>query len=77
VDEVWQLGTRCTVQLSGDEESTPDGPRQSEFRYAVEMSVVQDIVANAEGQLRRANPSQLLQAFLFYYDHDAFIDFER
>ena len=61
-------------------EITPD--KQHEFATVaqaegVSLSVaqVQDIIANAREQIAEPTPEQLLTAFLFYYDRDAFINF--
>jgi hypothetical protein len=45
------------------------------LRYVLSMAAVQTIVSNAESQKPAINEDQLLQAFLFYFDHDAFITF--
>ncbi|HEY2411796.1 MAG TPA: hypothetical protein VGI40_06120 [Pirellulaceae bacterium] len=67
-DEVWTLSTRCAV-AAGDEHVAPG------LEYAMLVSQVCDAVANAKAQKPDASPDMLLRALLFYYDHDAFIEF--
>jgi hypothetical protein len=75
MDEVWQLETKCAVLAQSDLDGVPDVAQQNGLSYALGIAAVQDIVANAREQIASASLAQLLQAFLFYYDHDAFITF--
>lgn len=75
MDEVWQLETKCAVLAQSDLDGVPDVAQQNRLSYALGISAVQDIVANAREQNAGVTLAQLLQAFLFYYDHDAFITF--
>lgn len=43
---------------------------------ALRLADVEDIVANARAQKPAASEAELLEAFLYYYDNDAFITFE-
>src|SRR5262245_21095588 len=74
-DEVWRLETRCSVLEESDVDAVPNMAQQNGLSYALGMAAVQDIVANARAQSRAVSLEQLLEAFLFYYDNDAFIDF--
>lgn len=76
MDEVWQLQTRCAVLAKSDSDGVPDLAQQHGLSYALEMASVQEIVVNARGQLGEPTVDQLFEAFLFYYDHDAFITFD-
>jgi hypothetical protein len=73
----WNLDTPCMVI---DSAATNDGAENItcggvEFEYALGMQQVQGIVRNALAQKPGARESDLLSAFLHYYDNDAFIQF--
>jgi hypothetical protein len=76
MNEVWQLGTKCAVLAESDVDGVPDLAQQNGLSYALGIAAVHDIVANAREQIKNVSLDQLLQAFLFYYDHDAFIAFD-
>lgn len=74
----WSLQSPCAVcdpdaSEGGDE--LPSIAVMNDLRYALSMSGVQDIVANAKEQKPGCTPEDLLKALLFYYQHDAFISF--
>lgn len=66
-----------TVHLpEGDEGHISEQTALAEgFIDVFDASEVQDIVDNAIEQLPDATPEQLLQAFNYYYENDAFIEF--
>ena len=81
-DREWSLDSKCAVLES--EEVPPgleDKPNAGVPRWAIEnglmqavpMSVMQDIVTNALSQKPRAGLEDLLRAFIFYWENDAFI----
>jgi hypothetical protein len=74
-DEVWKLETRCAVLHESDVDGLPQAAKDHGLGYAMGISAVQDVVWNAKAQDQSVTDSQLLEAFLFYYDHDAFIVF--
>jgi hypothetical protein len=77
-DADWALDTPCAilaVDPFDDGEADPQFARQRGLRRALSVAQVQDIVANAREQIAEPKPEQLLTAFLFYYDQDAFITF--
>lgn len=77
-DEVWTLETRCAVLEADpydDSESPPPFAKQNGLGYALSVSQVQEIVGNARQQVVTPSSDQLLAAFLFYFDRDAFIVF--
>jgi hypothetical protein len=79
-DEVWGPDTRCavaSVDRYADEPVLPDLAARNGLGRALQVAQVQDIVDNARQQLPRAKSEDLVEAFLFYYDRDAFIDFSR
>lgn len=73
MDELWQLETRCAVLADSDLDGVPHVAQKNGLSYALGVAAIQDVVANVEEQVKDAKVDQLLQAFLFYYDHDAFI----
>lgn len=77
LDEVWNLETRCAILAQSDLDAVPDVAQHNGLSYALGVAAVQDIVANAREQIASVSLGELMQAFLFYYDHDAFITFER
>lgn len=75
MDEVWNLNTRCAVLPQSDLDGVPDIAQQNGLSYALGIAAVHDVVANAREQDANVSVAQILEAFLFYYDHDAFITF--
>ena len=75
MDEVWQAETKSAVLLHSDLDGVPEVAQQNGLSYALGIAAVQDIVANAKEQNADVGLAQLIQASLFYYDHDAFINF--
>ena len=77
LDEDWNEQTRCLVR-DNETEETGNGSAAGEkgLEYALGVYAVQDIVANAKEQDPDASGATLLKAFLFYYDHDAFIELD-
>ena len=79
-DEVWKSETRCAVEVVdryADEPVIPDVALQSGLERVLQVAQVQDIVDNARQQMPGASVKELVEAFLFYYDRDAFIDFSK
>lgn len=77
-DEVWSLDTTCAlleVDPFDDSEAPQPLVQRHGLGYALSVPQVQDILSNARQQLAAPSSEQLLAAFQFYYDHDAFIDF--
>lgn len=74
MDEVWGLETRCEVMASSESEERLENCSNG-LSYAIQMEGVQGVVANAREQLAAPAMLQLLEAFLFYCDRDAFIEF--
>jgi len=77
-DEVWTLQSKCAVirdEITIYESDEHPFANEQGLSLALGVASVQDIVENAKQQLPEANPEQLLSAFLYYYDNDAFIEF--
>jgi len=79
----WRMSASCAVIESEDAPESiadtldPALAREHDLQRALPVSVVQDIVLNAHEQIDVASRRDLFSAFVYYYDHDAFIDFEQ
>ena len=74
-DRPWTLETPVLVEDGDDVEEDEELPRsvvERNFRYALTMQTVQDIVANARLQKPNANLAELFEAFVYYFENDAF-----
>ena len=76
----WTASTPCAV-LDPQESETdkpddaPPFAKKHGFNYALGISEVKDIVANARLQRPNVDAEGLVEAFMHYIDHDAFIVF--
>ncbi len=61
----------CTAHDTDDSDD-PDEAQRLGLKYVMGVSAVQDIIANAKAQKADADLTTLLQAFNYYYAHDAF-----
>jgi hypothetical protein len=76
--ETWNEATACAVLDPEESEQLDDAPplaKEYGLKYALGISTLQGIVANARLQEPSVDTTDLLKALLFYYDHDAFIVF--
>jgi hypothetical protein len=75
-DQYWSLSTPALVYCFDEADEEPeDVEARSGFRYVLPLSAVAAIVRNVTRQLAHPTPTDLLRAFHYYYDRDAFIDF--
>jgi hypothetical protein len=72
---VWSLQTTAAVLAESDVDGNPPFAEVQGLRYAIGMGAVCEVAQNAKLQLGTVTPDQLLEAFLYYYDHDAFLCF--
>lgn len=75
-DEVWNSSTACAVldpENTDESDDVPPFAKEQRLGYVLGISTVQDIVANARQQKHDSEIDDLMKAFLFYYDTDAFI----
>lgn len=79
----WTLETPAAVlrseEVPPELEDEPDAgvpafARERNLRQVLPVATVQEIVANFREQQRDATAEQLLKGFLFYWEHDAFIE---
>ncbi|MBV9849130.1 MAG: hypothetical protein JO250_05515 [Armatimonadetes bacterium] len=78
-DRRWTEDTQGAL-LDTEDEEDPDNPEFAKAHSLVctlGMSQVQEIISNARQQELNADIGKLLRAFLFYYENDAFIDFDN
>ncbi len=77
-DNEWALTSSCAVWNPDDcdEGDQPEIAKLNGLTYALGVSAIQDIVANARQQKPDCNLDDLLKAFLFYYQNDAYITFK-
>ncbi|HYG76983.1 MAG TPA: hypothetical protein VEK08_18400 [Planctomycetota bacterium] len=75
----WTLGSECAIL---DPEDSPDPgvvlPQlavQNKLRFIMFVESLHDIVINAREQIPEASISQLLEAFNYYCENDAFMEF--
>lgn len=78
----WNENTPCAVLNPDDFENEPDPDRpkfasENGLYYALGMQVIESIVENARDQKQDATMSDLVDAFIYYYDNDAYIDWSR
>lgn len=74
----WSVDTEGAVLDTGDEDD-PNNPIFAQAHGLVSVlsiSALQDIVANARHQDPNIRVPRLMQAFEFYLDRDAFINFD-
>ena len=76
-DEVWELSTRCALispdDIESDEQEEPFVAVDAGLRYALDGGTLKEIYDNLKQQVAVVDAALLLNAFLFYYDNDAFI----
>jgi hypothetical protein len=76
LNEKWNLDSPCIVWDPDDCESGDEVPQTAaahNMRYALGIQDVQDIVRNARMQKPSCGVDVLFDAFLYYYDNDAFL----
>ena len=75
-DEIWNLATTAAVLDDSDLDGTLGFARENGLTYVLGTNELIDIIENAREQIGDdPSPDQLLEAFLFCYDHDTFIQF--
>jgi hypothetical protein len=81
-DVPWELESECLVSIMDevppeeediDEAGYPEEVLNAHFMAALPTAEVGSIVFNAKAQKPDASDTDLLEAFLYYYDHDAYI----
>jgi hypothetical protein len=77
----WGLDTECVFVQSdkdaepGSKEHLPDSVVSGGWQPILDSESIEDIIFNAEDQLGSPTMNQLLNAFLYYVENDAFLEF--
>lgn len=69
-DEIWYVDTMCMILDPNDVEDDDDEAP----KIALDVQTIQSIVQNISEQKRVYTDEELLEAFLYYYDNDAYIE---
>ncbi|MRN57384.1 DUF7716 domain-containing protein [Paenibacillus monticola] len=76
-DETWDLDTKGAVidpdDVEDDSEEVPKFARENNLQYALDIQTIKGIIKNAFLQKVECTDDDLFEAFLYYYDNDAFI----
>ena len=77
----WTLETKGifsqdSSELAEDEIGIPHEYQDKGWIATLDQATIEDIVLNAKEQKETVSVEELFEAFLFYYEHDAFILFE-
>ena len=79
-DEKWNLDTEGLICDPNDVENASDevprAAKEHNLMDALSIQDIQDIVYNAKLQKETGSIDELLEAYLYYYDNDAFIEWK-
>ena len=78
--EPWSLESPCAILDTDDldeDEDLPPLAKELDLRCTLLVSDLKDIRDNATAQLGSITPAQFFDAFLYYYENDAYKDFGR
>ena len=77
-DEVWDKNTKGMVldpnDVEDDEDEVPKEAKEKQLMYTLNIQTMQGIVKNVEQQNHNYTEDDLVEAFLYYYDNDAYIE---
>ncbi len=80
-DAVWNLTTKGLIldpdDVEDDEDDVPKLAKDNDMIDALSIQTIQGIVKNAYEQKSNCTVEELLEAYLYYFDNDAYIDFEK
>ncbi|SDN31831.1 DUF7716 domain-containing protein [Paenibacillus jilunlii] len=76
-DETWDLDTKGAIfdpdDVEDDSDEVPEFARENNLMYALDIQTIKGIIKNALVQKGECTDEDLIEAFLYYYDNDAFI----
>lgn len=74
----WTLDTKGVFAPYGRDSVriVPKIARDRGFKITVDSDTIEDIISNAECQLKLSSIQKIFEAFVFYNDKDAFIKFK-
>jgi hypothetical protein len=79
----WTLESLCLIaeseEVPPEEEDDPDAgmpqiAKDNELMQVLSVSEVQDLVENVKAQKSDVSDEELFEAFLYYYDNDAYME---
>ena len=77
-DEIWGIDTKCMIldpnDVEDEDDEAPQIALENELSYALDVQSIQAIVQNISEQKKDFTDEDLLEAFLYYYDNDAYIE---
>ena len=77
-DDVWGKDTEGMVldpdDVEDDEDDVPSEAKENHLMYTLSIQIIQSIVRNLEQQKHDFSEDDLVEAFLYYYDNDAYIE---
>ena len=77
-EEVWELDTEGLIwdpdDVEDESDEVPKAAMDLGLIHALSIQNIQDIVYNAKQQKESASADDLLEAYLYYYDNDAYIE---
>lgn len=76
-DETWSLDTQGAVidpdDVEDDTDEVPEFAKENNLMYALDIQTIKGIIKNAYEQKTDCTDKDLIEAFLYYYDSDAFM----
>ena len=77
-DEVWEKDAKGMVldpdDVEDDEDDVPREAKEKHLMYALSIQTIQSIVSNLKQQMHDISENDLVEAFLYYYNNDAYIE---
>lgn len=79
-EQPWTLETQGVFALDDkdvdlDENLVPAIAQESNWQEVLDSDTIEDVVENAKAQVLNPTISQVFEAFIYYVENDAFIDF--
>ncbi|SCW66692.1 hypothetical protein SAMN04487970_102646 [Paenibacillus tianmuensis] len=81
-DETWSLDTKGAVlpddidDMENDSDEIPKFAKEHNLKYVLGIDSVRGIISNISDQKASCTDNDLFEAFLYYYDNDAFLVIE-
>lgn len=60
--------------VEDDEDDVPREAKEKHLMYALSIQTIQSIVSNLKQQMHDISENDLVEAFLYYYNNDAYIE---
>lgn len=79
-DPPWNLDSRGVFAADDKDADPADDPRPdiakaNDWQEVLDSGSIEDIVTNAKAQIGNPSSQQLFDAFVYYFENDAFITF--